>query len=146
MTRVGEYDCAYCVFDRNGHENYEAALRKISDSRAGREGRLIGIPSWPCFEVWLLLHFTYTTAPFNPTSSKSSCDMVVRALRQHLPAYSKGQANIFESVSNKLDDALKNADLLEQHNRGSASSNPATRMHLLVEYLIALKGAAALRQ
>src|SRR5882724_5542356 len=67
IAEMNGFDRAYCVFDRNGHDNYADALRQISTSKEGREGRLFSITSWPCFEVWVLLHFLYSDAPFQKT-------------------------------------------------------------------------------
>lgn len=135
------FDRAYCVFDRNGHDNYDAALRQIAASKEGREGRLFGITSWPCFEVWILLHFLYSAAPFEKTGRESSCERVIRALKAYLPKYSKGDRGIFESTADKMDTAIKHALRLEAENEKSGSVNPATKMHRLVAYLIELKNA-----
>ena len=60
---LADTDKVYCVFDRDQHATYEAALQRIANSLAGQQGRLVAIPSWPCFEIWLLLHFVYSAAP-----------------------------------------------------------------------------------
>ena len=59
-----QYDKAFCVFDRNGHANYDRALRHAANCPLGRQGRLNVIASVPCFEVWILLHFGYTSSAF----------------------------------------------------------------------------------
>jgi hypothetical protein len=90
-------------------------------------------------EVWVLLHFHYSTAPFSKAGSESACDGVVKAVKRHLPAYAKGHPNAFEELAPRLNDALKHAKLLEKHNAASGSQNPGTRIHQLVEYLVKLK-------
>lgn len=67
-----EYDCTYCVFDRDGHANYDEAVQRLEHSQLGRPGRLIAVPSWPCFEVWLLLHFRYSSAAIVRAGRKSA--------------------------------------------------------------------------
>jgi hypothetical protein len=84
------YDSIYCVFDRNGHANYDAALRRIANSKQGKTGKLTAITSWPCFEFWILLHFRYSSAAFIATPGESACDKVVGQVRRHLVDYSKG--------------------------------------------------------
>jgi hypothetical protein len=61
------------------------------------------IPSVPCFEFWLLLHFTYTTRPFDVPASDSICSKVVEELRNHLSEYQKGQQDIFYKIQDKLE-------------------------------------------
>jgi RloB-like protein len=133
LMREPDYDRAYCVFDRDGHSNYESALRRAAESQFGKSGRLHAIPSIPCFEVWLLLHFAYSTAPFN------SADAVVRQLRRSFPEYAKGYQRCFEHLTEKLETAIAHATRLEAHNLDAGSDNPATRMHQLVKYLRGLK-------
>lgn len=135
------YDKAFCVFDRNGHANYKAALVRIANSPSGRTGKLQAITSWPCFEVWLLLHFRYSSAPFNRTASESSCDRAIRELLKVFPAYTKGHKTIFEELANQMSSAITNAKRLHAHNMSCNSSNPSTRIHTLVEYLIGIKSS-----
>jgi RloB-like protein len=138
LQREG-YDRVYCVFDRNGHGNYEQALERIRASVAGTQGRLIGIPSWPCFEVWLLLHHRYSSAPFMKAGRRSACDRVIAQLVGYLPRYEKGQRNIFDVLGARLPDAIRNATRLERDNLRTEAENPATSVHRLVNYLCALK-------
>ena len=134
-----KYDKAFCVFDRNGHANYDEAVARIDNSPNGRAGKLRAITSWPCFELWILLHFRYSTAPFNSTASESSCDKVIRELLRFFPEYAKGRQTIFEEIAIHMLSAIENARRLHAYNQGCGSLNPATRIHTLVEYLIGLK-------
>jgi hypothetical protein len=136
LDREG-YDCAYCVFDRDGHPNYDAALRRVTLSR--HNGRLRLAVSVPCFEVWLILHFCFTSRPFTAIGGLSAGDRVVRELREHLPEYTKGQSNTFELLASRLESAIKHANMLEAENRKSGADNPATDVHRLVEYLMGLR-------
>ena len=81
LEKGQEFDRIFCVFDRDGHQNYQQALDKIAGSPMGKKGKLQAITSVPCFEIWILLHFGYSTAPFVKTGNKSACDKVVYALR-----------------------------------------------------------------
>jgi hypothetical protein len=133
------YDRAYCVFDRNGHANFDQAVQTASHSRFAKDNRLFVVPSIPCFEIWILLHFAYSTAPYNSTPKLSACDQVIRDLRKHLPNYKKSYPTIFDETVELLDQAIKHAGRLCAHNRKSQSSNPATALHTLIEYLLNLK-------
>jgi hypothetical protein len=138
---TGGYDRAYCVFDRDGHQTYDPALNLIAQSSDGRAGRLVAVTSWPCFEIWVLLHFTYSTAPFAGSGSRSACDNVLAEVQKHMTNYTKGHKGVFEALAPRLDKALSNAAKLEKHNRTTQTENPHTRMHELVNALKSLKKA-----
>jgi RloB-like protein len=133
------YDRAFCVFDRDGHGTYDKALQIIAASPEGKADRLLAITSWPCFELWLLLHFVYTSSPYAGSANRSAGDKLLADLRQHLANYQKGQKGWFEALFSKLDTAIKNAKRLEQHNHQTNATNPHTKVHQLVTYLIGLK-------
>lgn len=131
------YDRAYCVFDRNGHANYEQARSAITQSRHGQ--KIVAITSVPCFEVWVLLHFTYSASPFTAIGKESACDRVLKAVKKHFPAYAKGYAKTFDDLMPKLDEALRHGTRLDAHNASTGSNNPATSVHSLVNDLKNLK-------
>jgi hypothetical protein len=135
----GDFNRVYCVFDRDGHANYQEALDLVANSPLGRKGKLFAITSVPCFEIWVLLHFAYTTAPFVTAGGRSACDNVISAIRGHVPEYQKALAGTFEQLQPRLDTALTHANRLAQHNRDTDSPNPATKVHELVSYLRELK-------
>jgi RloB-like protein len=134
-----EYDRGYCVFDRNQHATFDTAIRRVIRSNLGREGRLIAIPSTPCFEVWILLHYLYSTSPYVAAGGVSACDRVIRDVQQHFPTYAKGHRAVFAELMVRLNQAVIHAHRLESHNAVTGTANPATTMHHLVNYLIALK-------
>src|SRR5438046_534285 len=59
QSALSQYDRVFCIFDRDEHATYDAALQRVA--QLGE--KFSAITSWPCFEVWLLLHFVYSTAP-----------------------------------------------------------------------------------
>jgi hypothetical protein len=137
-----DFDRAYCVFDRDGHQTYDKALQLIGQSDEGKQGRLMAITSWPSFEIWILLHFAYTTAPFNAAGRKSAGDRVLAEVLKRMAGYTKGGKGVFEALASKLETALTNAKKLEKHNATTKSNNPHTKVHLLVTALISLKRGA----
>jgi hypothetical protein len=65
------YDTVYCVFDRDRHTTFDAAVQRIKDLAS--EGKpLVAITSTPCFEFWLLLHVGYTDQPFHAAGRRSA--------------------------------------------------------------------------
>ena len=135
----GVIDRVFCVFDRDGHINYQQALDRIATSSLGKKGKLEAITSVPCFELWILLHFVYTTAPFMASGGRSACENVIEAVRGHLPEYEKVMTDVFEKLQPNVDTAVTHAERLAEHNRDTDSENPATKVHELVKYLGTLK-------
>lgn len=133
-----DYNHVYCVFDRDKHQTYDAALHKISACRMKRGATLHAITSVPCFEIWLLLHFAYTTRSFCAACDDSNADLVISELKNYMPDYEKGAENIFIG-DECLDTAINNAKLLEKFHMTSGTDNPSTKMYQLVDYLISLK-------
>jgi hypothetical protein len=135
----GEFNRVFCVFDRDGHPNYQEALDLVASSPLRKKGILAAITSVPCFEVWVLLHYAYSTGPFVASGGRSACDNVVAAIRGHLPGYQKAFADVFDELWPLLDTAVTHGERLALHNRQTESDNPATRVHELVKYLRSLK-------
>ena len=135
----GAYDRVFCVFDRDGHVNYQQALDQVAKSPLGKKGKLVAITSVPCFEFWVLLHFEYTAAPFTAVGGKSACEKVIEKVRAHFPEYQKAMVGVFENLLPRADTAITRAQSLAQHNLATGTSNPATKVHELVTYLQGLK-------
>lgn len=133
------YDTVYCVFDRDRHTTFDAAVQRTKDlSAAGQP--FVAIPSTPCFEVWLLLHFGYTDQPFHPAGKKSVGDQVVAALKTKpgFRKYGKGQKGVYGQLRGTLGDALTHAERLRKHGAATGSVNPATDVDMLVKVIQAL--------
>lgn len=135
----GEFDKVFCVFDRDGHANYQEALDLVANSPLRRKGILSAITSVPCFEVWVLLHYAYSTGPFVASGVRSACDNVVGAIHDYLPEYQKAFAGLFDVLWPLLETAITHGEQLALHNRQTQSDNPATAVHALVKYLRSLK-------
>lgn len=123
------------MFDRDRHTTYDAALHKVRRTRLGKGSKIFAIPSVPCFEFWLLLHFIYTTKPFDASPGNSICSSVIEELKKYLPGYQKGDQNVFNKIQDKQDNAIGNASRVEQFHLTSGTENPSTNVHSLVEYL-----------
>jgi hypothetical protein len=142
QLKTGEYDKAFCVFDRDSHAGFDQALNQVAQSEEGQAGRLKAIVSWPCFEIWVRLHFGFTAKAFTASGKHSACDNVIRDLHPHLKGYAKGEKTIFAALEDRLDVALANAARLAAHNAETGTDNPGTDMHDLIAYLKSLKPPA----
>ncbi len=126
--RGDPFDKVFCVFDKDRHTDYQKALDQLKARK-----NYAAITSVPAFEYWLILHFRYTTSPYQDTSA------LVRDLKKHLPDYEKNDASIFGKLQDKLETAKENAARsLEDRNRAK-TDNPSTKVHILVQALHAIK-------
>ncbi len=127
------YDQVFCVIDRDKHPTFKAAIQRIVDLNvAGKP--FVTIPSYPCFEYWLLLHFTYTRQSFHAAGKRSICENVIRDLRKKpgFAGYAKAQPNIYSRLKDLTDTAIQNAQRAEEDAKQTGESNPSTCVHHLV--------------
>ena len=128
--RQGEqYDEVYCVFDRDEHPAFDNASKDATDSG------LKLARSWPCFELWLLLHFVYSRGPYTNEGGRSPCGNCIRDLRTHLPGYEKATPGLFRILKAQLEDAKRNAERAITDAERTGAPNPSTEVHELVDYL-----------
>jgi hypothetical protein len=111
-----DFDEVWCVVDVDEFD-VAAAIRQ-SDGR----GIQLAISN-PCFEVWLLLHFSDCTA-----SVRDAVD-AVRRLKQHVPDYSKSEFR-FERYSAGVADAIRRARELEH------LSNPSSGVWMVAQAIV----------
>ena len=133
-----KYDRVYCVFDKDRHTSYDNALDKVRRARLGKGHLIFATTSVPCFEFWLLLHFTYTTKQYD-TGSSSICANVISDLKDHLPRYEKRNIDTYQATKDKLGAAIINCKRVEQHCDAAGTDMPSTKVHELVDYLRNLK-------
>ena len=87
------------------------------------------VVSNPTFEVWLLLHFKYSTKQYKDGNS------VIKDLRRYLPNYEKNR-DCFEVCKDKMKDAVDNSTKLaenyDDNEWPSIECNPRTDMGDLI--------------
>jgi hypothetical protein len=138
------YDWVFCVFDKDGHLGYQQAKDRIRSlklrKREGGLSRVSAITSVPCFEFWLLLHFTYTTRSFSGAGSRSSspCEEVERELRSFWPDYAKGTDSSWERTMDFLDKAKRNAEAANRAASSAGTDNPTTLVFMAVDRIRAV--------
>lgn len=97
------------------------------------------IVSNPCFEVWFVLHFRYSTHVY------SDGNEVIKELKQHIPEYQKN-TEVKKSLSGMLDTALENArklvDYYEEmgYHWPSVECNPRTDVPEIIYEIMRLGG------
>ena len=96
----------------------------------------------PCFELWFLSHFRYTTKQYQ------SNEELILELKNHIADYKK-TTNVNACLSCRLNDALNNAAKLEKyhvdanHSWPSNESNPRTDVHHLMGMVLKKKNDEA---
>jgi len=135
----GIYNKVYCVFDKDKHASFSAAKDKILATKLPDGATMHAIISVPCFEIWILLHFAYTTRSFTAAVHSSNCALVVSELKRHIPNYEKGNNNVYDLIRDNTDIAIERAKQLETFHLTSGADNPSTKVYELIEYLKSLK-------
>ena len=125
------FEVTYCVIDRDSHESFEDALL-----RASAFGDSIKVlPSYPCYEYWLLLHHRFTRAPVTSVGAQSAGTRMAAALRAEpgMAGYEKGSSNsVFDRLLDRLPIARINAARSLDAAIAEHEMNPSTELHLLI--------------
>lgn len=122
------------IFDRDEHRTYHEALtraRALDGTMPNDERKKVcftAIPSVPCFELWLLLHYEDIREYFER-------DEIYRRLRNHLPEYAKGAHGMFEITSPALAQASQRAATLQGRCSPFTGTEPYTNADMLVTLL-----------
>ena len=135
------FDSVYIVFDRDEHQTYRAALEKIKALNGiyqNLEGELAtfnAIPSVPCFEVWLLMHYQEVNASLHRKEALSK-------LKSYLPDYEKGSIGNWKATNHQLNDAIPRAVRRTTITNAYDGEEPYTAMFELVKKLLELTSVA----
>lgn len=114
----------------------DAQLRAAKDKAITNNVEVL--MSNPCFEVWFLQHFRYSTKGYN------SSDEVIEELLSFWPKYRKN-LNDYSELFHLTEDALNNADKLRQYHKkvdpeqDTSQSNPSTDVDMVVRVLVESK-------
>ncbi len=127
-------DTAYCVLDSDfaASKNIQIAL---ADKKA-ESNDLSLIVSSPCFEIWYLCHYDYSTKAFG------SNEEVVDELKKRIPQYDKNKEDMYELLRPMQDNAVQNAKRLEKYNlQGGRKPHtvefmPNTEVYRIIETII----------
>lgn len=133
IKKVKNIDFAICLFDMDfGEERKEQFLKA---KKIAEKSKIILITSNPCFEIWFLLHFEYSTKQF------TSSDDLLSTLRKFDKDYAKNKCN-FLIYKNLINEAVKNCKKLDKYHLENSNNsniefnNPRTDMYKLIEKLL----------
>ena len=125
-------DVAYCIFDTDTNPNKNKIIEEATC--LAKKNNITIITSSPCFELWFLLHYEYTTANMDN-------EEVIKRLKKYYSEYEKN-INIYPDIIKKLDLAINWAKNLENyqvnnnHRIGTVEANLNTEVYKIVEYLL----------
>jgi len=126
-----DFQDVFCVFDRDRHSRFDDAL--TSAKRSG----LRAIPSWPCFEVWLLMHFEDVSACFDEPASRTPKQNVITRLKAFpgLARYTDAMPGVYALLETRCEGAISTSKRVAAARAREGRAEPSTRMHELVEFL-----------
>lgn len=121
-------DLGYIILDLDCNDKKGNTIRKLNKGLSSTKF----IISNPCFEVWFLLHYKYTTHIFKDGSE------LITELRKHIKDYEKNK-DIYALLLHNTATAIENSKKLVVHFNTDNSSwpsntcNPRTDVHILLE-------------
>jgi hypothetical protein len=143
LEKEPDFEWVYVVFDRDEHQTYQQALVEAKEldrtyrTSQKQKVRFIAIPSVPCFEFWLLLHYKYHDTRLTTAEA-------IKHLKKELPNYSKTMTGIFEITEKKLLQAKQHAAKLRESFKPDDGQDPYTEVDQLIEHLARIKRQSSL--
>jgi hypothetical protein len=127
-----KYDEIWCVFDVDDHPNLPDARQQARDNNIE-----VAISN-PCFEIWLLLHFSDHNAHIERKQ-------LAHLLKKYIPGYDKHIS--FGILQGGYSEAVARARRLEKQHEaaGPQNGNPSTNVHHLTEKIRGVGKAGAAR-
>jgi len=136
------FDSVWCVIDveksKDYWEKHISEIRLFSDNK-----NKFVIVSNPCFELWLLLHFKYTTRSCTGQELEEELSKLLKEKYKKPDSVTRFKEKFItlENISLAIANSKK---LIAFHNKEGRDafafqSNPCTSMHFLAEKIIELK-------
>ncbi len=105
-------DTAWVVYDKDGYTKHSETFNLAKKLNVNIAFSSIS------FEMWILLHFEYTSRSF-----KKSEEVINYLISKKYIIYSKNQEDVYNKIKNNLPDAILNARKLKKHHMNSAPQN-----------------------
>jgi len=129
IKRQRDFDKVFCTVDRDEHKNFDEAVDIVKNHE-----KISLIASYPCFELWYLLHFKESRKSYARAGKKSPADMLLVDLKKNagMEKYMKGsENNLFEILFNDFDTARKRSEKIYNQAVLDGNLNPSTNLHEL---------------
>lgn len=131
IEKKSNYQIVYCVIDRDSHETFDEAI-----NLAKQHKNIEMVVSYPCFEYWLLLHFSYSRKAYAKNGDDSPGNQMCRSLKDcdGMESYEKGGVDkLFAGLLKRHPVAKKNSLNALNDAKKVGELNPSTRMHELFD-------------
>lgn len=132
---IKEGDRVWCIYDTDINPQKQ---QQLDNARKLAKKFKINIAlSNPCFEIWYLLHFKYSTSCFGSNES------LIQELKEYIPDYDKNidVFKIVDEIKNNISYATANAMKLNDYhaelgrNLENIECNPSTQVFEVIEYI-----------
>ena len=146
---LGEGDVLWLCLDTDhwAEAGHRAALQQVL-SASHANGFEVAL-SCPCFEFWLLLHFTdeplTAVGIDSATTSAVSCDAFGDAIRSHAGGYNKKRVDLLPLTESHVRQAMERAKSRWNAVEGTIPDQPLTGVHRILE-AIDKRGAFSFRE
>lgn len=125
-------DMLVCFIDVDFKKGRDQELRAAM--KLARQNNISVFLSNPCFEIWYLLHFRYSTKLYG------SNEEVIKELDSYISDYSKSK-DVYSLIENKIDQALLNTKRLESYHLENGTNDrlkklPSTEAYKLIEMIL----------
>ena len=133
------FDLVIAVFDRDDHLTYNDALLRaatIDQTLKNSDRKRVGfkaVPSVPCFELWILLHYQDVHAFWHRDEVIAAVSSVDR-----IPGYRKGSTGVYAKTEHCIPEATARAEFLRTKFNPTTGTDPYTDMDWLVAKLRSL--------
>lgn len=123
-------DLAFCTVDTDTDFSKQNQIDKALS--LAEKNHIDLLLSNPCFEVWFLLHFRYSTRSY------ASNDEVLKELDEYIPGYRKS-SNVYIKIQEHQDQAIKHAKQLKSYHESlgkkmqSMDCNPSSDAYKVLE-------------
>jgi len=122
-----EYDHIWIVLDCDKHTTLNKAIDK-----AYKYKFQIALSN-PCFEIWIFLHYKYSTKQWE------NCSQLISEIRKKYILNYRKNTDCYSMLQEKTHIAETNAKkLLSYHLTADCDGNPSTKIHLLLRHLESL--------
>lgn len=120
----GDYDHVWLAYDRDDFnpKEFDSVIDRCVQAS---DSSTMFHPLWsnPCFEVWLLLHFGYTTAEMTSAEAISRTNTACQRELKH--PYTKTTTGLFEELQGRMHLAEENAKRLMKWHEAQGVGTPS---------------------
>jgi hypothetical protein len=135
-----EFDIVYAVFDRDDHDTYHDGLAqagRLNETLKNDEKKKVpffAVPSIPCFELWVLIHFIEIHA-------FADRHTIIGRLKTYIADYEKGRRGVFALTASNLNVAMERAVRLREQFSRHNDEDLYTSIDEVVTKLLSLRPA-----